>query len=245
MKHYHSDTQEKIECITYTPGLQESGDLEAATKNITAIAEPGNPDYITSLLVPTPDDDRLKVLRLGVRLQITVDSWSGGGSVLNYRIKRNAVSIGTGTLTSEGGTGALYTAHDVTEPAGALTGPGNYEIYLWVNTGSCVISEARVWGGVGTTSSSFSVSVIEINYTGICYISCFHYLGAGSGDHEGGIARSPIDINNGLYGCTTGNSWITILSSLLMSPTFFLMWGSVRTDIHAIQEFTLVTGGMK
>ncbi len=148
---YHSDTGAKIESITYTPGIQESSDLEAATRNISSFVEPGSPDYNTTLVAPTPDDDRLQVLRIAVRLQATVDSWAESGTVLNYRIKRNGLSVGTGTLTDAGATGDLFIAHDITEPAGNLTGSSSYDIFLWVNTGSCVISVVKVWGGVGTT----------------------------------------------------------------------------------------------
>lgn len=168
---YHSDTQPRIESITYTPGIQESGDLESATKNIIALTEPGSPDYSTTMLVPTPDDDRLQVLRLAVRLQVTVDSWMGGGTILNYRIQRNGISVGTGTLTNTGATGDLIIAHDITEPAGNLTGPSSYDIYLWVDTGDCVISGVKAWGGVGTNivnPGNPFISCILLVFSGFC-----------------------------------------------------------------------------
>jgi len=240
---YHSDTGAKIESITYTPGIQESSDLEAATRNISSFVEPGSPDYNTTLVAPTPDDDRLQVLRIAVRLQATVDSWAESGTVLNYRIKRNGLSVGTGTLTDAGATGDLFIAHDITEPAGNLTGPSSYDIFLWVNTGSCVISVVKVWGGVGTVNSSSSAAILLTNHTGVIFVTCFHYRGAGTGDHYGGISRSSTDINSGMYTFTSGNSWLTLLNTLVINPTYFLMWGSVPTDIHAIQEITLVLNG--
>jgi hypothetical protein len=50
----YSDTQmkEKIEVLSYVPGLQDSGDLETGTKTITATAEPaglGNATYTAAL----------------------------------------------------------------------------------------------------------------------------------------------------------------------------------------------------
>ncbi len=237
---YHSDTQPRIESITYTPGIQESGDLESATKNIVALTEPGNPDYSTTMLVPTPEDDRLQVLRLAVRLQVTVDSWMGGGTVLYYHIQRNGISVGTGTLTNTGATGDLIIAHDITDPAGNLTGPSSYDIYLWVDTGDCVISGVKAWGGVGTINSTSSVAILSISHTGLIFVTCFHYRGAGTGNHYGGISRSSTDINTGMYTFTSGNSWLTLFNTLVFNRTFFLMWGSIPTDIHVIQEFTIV-----
>jgi len=50
----YSDTpaKEKLEVLLYQPGLQDSGDLEASTKTITATAEAsglGNASYTVSL----------------------------------------------------------------------------------------------------------------------------------------------------------------------------------------------------
>jgi hypothetical protein len=161
----HSDTQAKIERISYAPGVQDSGDLEITTRNINATGEPGSPAYSASLAIAAPADGRLKVVRLGVRLQVTIDSWSGGGTILNYRIKRAGVSIGTGTLEAGGVTGARYMGVDVT--SGVLTGAATCEVYLWVNTGSCTISVCQLWVGVGTTSTEGSgMAVLAIDYKG-------------------------------------------------------------------------------
>ena len=76
---YHSDTQEKVETILYSPGLQNSGDLEAATKTITALAEAtglANADYSKALTLPKPADTRLELERIGSRLSVTIDSFS-------------------------------------------------------------------------------------------------------------------------------------------------------------------------
>ena len=111
------------------------------------------PDYTSgSLTVTAPSDVRFVVTRIGVRLSVTVDSWAGGGTTLNYRIRRGATSIGTGTLTAASGTGALTIGHDVT--SGTLTGGAVYTVYLWVNSGSCIVSVSNVWVGCGSTGSA-------------------------------------------------------------------------------------------
>lgn len=70
--------QEKIESISYTPGVQGSGDLEAGTRTITATVEAsglGNADYNQALTLAKPDDIRLVVKRIAARLAVTVDSF--------------------------------------------------------------------------------------------------------------------------------------------------------------------------
>ena len=70
--------QEKIETIVYSPSVKDSGDLESATKTITATAEASgsaNADYNAVLTLPDPDDARLVVKRIAARLAVTIDSF--------------------------------------------------------------------------------------------------------------------------------------------------------------------------
>ena len=97
---------------------------------------------------------RLVVARIGVRLQVTIDSWAGG-TTLNYRIKRGAVSIANGTLEAAAGVGAKLAVCDVT--GAGLTGAATYTVFLWVNAGSCVVSVCQLQVGVGTTQSTSNI----------------------------------------------------------------------------------------
>ncbi len=66
---------ERVEAITYAPGLQNSEDLESGTKTITATAEASgieNTDYSAALTLPQPDDIRLEVKRVASRLAVTI-----------------------------------------------------------------------------------------------------------------------------------------------------------------------------
>jgi hypothetical protein len=70
----HTDTQEVIEAISYQPGLQDSGDLEAGTKTITATAEATGvnaADYHAVMSLAKPDDLRLTVIRIAARLAVS------------------------------------------------------------------------------------------------------------------------------------------------------------------------------
>jgi hypothetical protein len=62
----YSDTpaKEKLEVLLYQPGLQDSGDLEAGTKTITATAEAsglGNASYTVSLTLYLRVCDKISV----------------------------------------------------------------------------------------------------------------------------------------------------------------------------------------
>ena len=75
---FHSDTQEKIGLIEYLPYLENTGDLEAGTKTITATSEAtgvANADYSMALTLSKPSDARLVVTRIAARLAVTIDSF--------------------------------------------------------------------------------------------------------------------------------------------------------------------------
>ncbi len=238
---YHSDDGMRIETISYAPGLQDSNDLEAGTKVINATGEPGTSDYSASLALPAPADSRLSVLRIGVRLQVTIDSWAGGGTTLNYRIKRNGVSIGTGTLATGAATGARYAAHDVT--TGPLTGAGSYEVFLWVNSGSCTVSVCRLWAGVGSCNAAwygvdqclhlarqsgmitfFIVSRCEPYGGGVTSVPC-------GGDHY----------NRSYLRATQENEPVLPTGSWLIDDVFGLYLGSgVATNLAYLMQMTII-----
>jgi len=70
----HTDTEEVIEAISYQPGLQDSGDMEAGTRTITATAEAAgvnNADYRAVMSLAKPDDLRVTVLRIAARLAVS------------------------------------------------------------------------------------------------------------------------------------------------------------------------------
>ena len=77
----HSDTQEKVETIVYPHLIPTTGDLEAATKTITAAVEATgvvNADYSSALTLPKPSDTRLVILKVAARLAVTIDSMTAG-----------------------------------------------------------------------------------------------------------------------------------------------------------------------
>ena len=81
----HSDRRPTVEQFLINGQLADTGDLEAATKTITATSEGAVPDYTSGSIVLnnagvqfcTPADARLRVLRIATRLSVTIDSATG------------------------------------------------------------------------------------------------------------------------------------------------------------------------
>lgn len=162
----NGNTGEFIQRIGYRPQLQDSGDLEAATKSITATAEPGAADYTSALTIAAPSDARLVVSNLGVRLAVTIDSFGGGGTILNYRISRGGTSVATGTVSTGASTGAKVVVGNVS--SGTLTGAATYTIFFWVDAGSCVISVVQLYVAVGATGATggYGTTCLTLSHIG-------------------------------------------------------------------------------
>lgn len=143
---------ETLETVAYSSTYGNSGDLEAATKTISAVAEPAVADYSAAVTLTAPTNARWTVHILCVRLTVTIDSFGGGGAILNYRLKRDGTSIGTGTLSTAASTGQKIISMDVT--AGTLTGAATYTVFLWVDAGTCVVSECTITSAAGSMQPS-------------------------------------------------------------------------------------------
>lgn len=141
-----------VENLVYSPDIQDSGDLEAATKTITVTAEAGTEDYSVALTIAAPASSKMAVTRLTTRLSVTIDSFTGA-TILNYRIKRGGTSIGTGTISTGSSTGNKLVVNDVT--TGTLTGAATYTIFFWVDQiTNCIISVVELWVGVGVNGGA-------------------------------------------------------------------------------------------
>lgn len=174
---YHSDTQGKMESLSYLPGLPDSGDLETGTRTITAIAEAAgisNADYNAVLTLSQPSDARITVLRIATRLAVTIDSMTAGQincrayvdsqdaehrlfdtSWVNARAKLIAVDTHSGNLA------AIFN----------LLKDGlnhTFSFFFWVDAGSAVISLCQLWEGVGTCDTGWwGVDILTLGYTGL------------------------------------------------------------------------------
>ena len=170
---------EKIEQLAYSPGMQGTGDLEAATKTITATSEAsgtGNADYSSALTLPKPDDARIEVLRIATRLATTIDSMTAGQ--LNCRIyvdqqdtahrlfDINWSSTGSKLDTADVTSGTIF---DLLADGSAHT----FYFFFWVDAGNAVLSVVRLKMSVGAANQTgWAVEVLKINHSGSLMILC-------------------------------------------------------------------------
>jgi hypothetical protein len=176
---YHSDTQERVEVLAYTPDIQNSGDLEAATRTITATSKPGAADYSASLTIPAPSDARWQVKRAGIRLQLTVDSITAGH--LYGALYVNGVERKTFDLT---GTGDKVVVQDLTEGQFNIGTANSFGVYLWVDAGQAVVSLCQIWQAVGSTDTGFSFPFcLQLLHKGMAqWMIETNRIGTGTGD---------------------------------------------------------------
>jgi hypothetical protein len=156
---------QNVELVQYSPGLLGGVDLEAATKTITATAESATPDYTTTLTMAAPTDSRISVLRLAMRLAVTVDSFTGAGAVLNYRVKLAGASVATGTITTGASTGAKLVNFDIA--AGTLTGALIFTIFFWVDADTAVISVVTPQVGIGSVQAAATAPCLSFAGKGL------------------------------------------------------------------------------
>lgn len=231
--------QEIMEFLDYGPDLQGSGDLEAATKTITATSKQTTPDYTASITLSAPSDTRLQVKRAGLRLQVTIDSFNLGATTLYWAVEVNGTQRGNG---SWGATGNQYAAINLTEGQFNLGAGNSIGIFLWVNGGNAVVSLCQVWMGVGGTGAISSATLfLKLSHSGLFQNSLVIVrLGSGS---MGIDIYSPAEYTgySSLVfpgGEQAGNLWITGLHGLLyQSAGYFLRSGTVPTDLWYLQRY--------
>jgi hypothetical protein len=214
---YHSDTQEKIETLTYGPGPQDSGDLEAGTKTITATAEAsgiGSADYSRVLTLAKPGDARITVKRIASRLAVTIDSMTAGhlycrvyvdAQDADHRLfDEDWTNTGAKLDAVDTHSGNKATIFDLLKDGSQHT----FYFFFWVNSGNSVISLVQLWEGVGTcATTTYAQAIMELNIEGLMTIN-MAIARQGTGTPGGRISA------RGDY-----NVYYVVFNSLLPEPT--------------------------
>lgn len=230
----HSDTQEKIETITYDPELQDSGDLEAATKTITATSKPGTADYSANLTIPAPPS-RVVVTKLALRGNIHIDSFGGAPTAtkLYCTVECNGVEkVSAKELTSAGADNFL--AADLAADFN-LGSANELKVYLWADQGNAVISVCQLWLAWGSSAVGYGYTAVgQLSFKGFVSLYCLlRSLGSGSA--------------NGKLLYSSGNRWYSTVSSsyaethndfLVDNPRFGVN-PAVNTDIGYYQRLVI------
>jgi hypothetical protein len=180
----HSDTQAKIESIVYQPNLQDTGDLEAGTRTITATGEAVgtvNADYSHSLTLSKPGDARLAVKRIVNRLETTIDSMTAGHLYCRVYVDtqdagqrlfdKNWTSPGAKSDAVDSYTGAIFNLL-------ADGYPHTFYFFFWVDSGNAVVNLVQLTESVGTCSTR-QVEVLRLSITPVLWrLQCIVMYGA-------------------------------------------------------------------
>ena len=256
---YHSDTQEKIETITYFPDLQDSGDLETSTKTILATVEAtgiGNADYSKALTLPSPADARLEVLRIATRLSVTIDS-DDGIHDLRCRVYVDAQdashmlfdltysSTGNQLAVQDCLVGTKEFLFNLLKDGSAHT----FYFFFWSpGNHSPVISVVQLWEAVGKSgmgSWDLTNRVIRINHSGFVQIS---FITAAIGTqatplvaawYQPGTNIWSAYIWRGLSNDAPASYSVNPLNFLMQTGTFLHMGGAAVTDLSYLRLISI------
>lgn len=228
---------EKVEYLAYNPGLQDSGDLEAATRTITATSKQATPDYTASLTTLAPADSRISVKRLALRLQVTIDSFNAGAAQLNFSVEVNGAERITGSWTA---TGAQPAGADLVVGTQLNLGTANqFRVYLWVNAGNAVVSLCQLWQAVGHYGDGATslAEQLQVTHRGLAHLHTFYSPVVGSGAGTMRFVLKPDQIANSF----TENDVTSGARLVLMAGTHnFGVHSTVATDLTYFRNFYIL-----
>lgn len=239
--------QEKVEALTYSPNLQDSGDLEAGTKTITATSEAsglGNADYSKALTLANPDDARLVIKRMGTRLAVTIDSFDTA-THLYCRVYVDAQDADHRLFDEDwDSTGAKLDATSIHSALKStifnLLKDGTehtFYFFFWIDqANNAIISLVQLWECVGSGNVNDSSAIaLEVVHTG------FLSFAAKLGLQGTGTAKArfrPVD-DIWVYYIEQNGEGRFALTSLLAKKEGFTIWTTLGTDISYLDHVWL------
>ena len=242
----NNPVSEKIESIVYNPGCQDTGDLEAGTKNITATSEASglaSADYSAALTLAKPSDTRLTVKRIAARIKAHVDNYSGCSTYYlrvyvdaqdaAHRLFDVSHAVGSDDLWAvDTHSGALSTIFNGLKNGTEHT----FYFFFWVDAGTGQISIVELWEAVGTCSVGNSggdvKNCLELSHAGLAAIMDYPTkVGTGTPSHK--------IVPQG------AGAWRDMFTSpcpcaVLSGTTEFRFYGTVATDINYLVDVFLI-----
>lgn len=242
------EVREVLEQLNYSPGTKDTGDLEATTKTITATAEAtglGNADYSAALTLPAPADARLVVKRIAARLGVTIDSMTAATLYCRVYVDAQAAdnrlfdlswsATGAKLATANTYSGSLATIFNLLKNGGAHT----FYFYFWVNTGNAVLSECRLYEGVGSDGAdSWGGDCLQLLHRGFASIRVV-YDRAGTGNLSGWMKNTGDEYNASYAAPSTSILQFILENSLVHDPTFAVT-SAVATDLVSLTRSNFI-----
>ena len=244
----HSDTQEKTETISYSPGLQNTGDLETGTHTIVPTTRPaiGSAQYSKSLTLPKPGDARLAVKRIAARLSVNI---AGLGTATHvYLSVRVDVDDADHELFNEDWTSAgakldAVDTHSANKAAvfNLLKDGAAHTFYFlfWADVASqATIDVVQLWEAVGSCATASSVDeCLSLVHTGLVTPEA-QIIVAGSGTPNLQLCLGATFSMAGRAKAVTGAYYQLLVDGAIIAPggICFNMYGTVATDLNYIHD---------
>ncbi len=237
---------EKIETITYTPGAQDTGDLEGATHTIVPTARPaiGSAQYSASLTLPKPDDVRLVVKRIAARLNVNIAGLGTATHVYcSVRVDEDDANheLFNEDWTSTGSKLAGETTHSGNKATifNLLKDGAAHTFYFlfWADVASqATIDVVELWEGVGNIGNSGN-SIADLTHTGLVEVD-YGTAKAGTGTTAGHYG--PYDQSEGYdLWLTTRHASSEKGIAISSGTTRIMTYTSVSTDLVCINILVL------
>jgi hypothetical protein len=242
------------ETVSYAPGLITSGDLEAATKTITATSEGAVADYTSALTLPMgctvngvakvigTTETRLQIMRIGTRSSITPDSFNAGCTSLRCRIYVDTQDANhlLQDITIASAANALTVADCLVGTREVIfnllkdNAAHNFLFFFWVNSGNAVLSVVQVWetslGGTGIISWATCASLTHVGLINIEWYA--NRLGTGTDVFSFTERTTTIYNYTGVSAVNTGTTLFRMSSGIL----YLRAYSPVAGDLMYITE---------
>lgn len=235
-------TGERIERIAYSPGLPSTGDLEGATKTITAVTEGAVADYSAALTLASPTEVRLQVKRIASRLAVVIDSMTAVTLYCRVYVDAQATNnrlfdlswttTGEKLHAVDTHAAALATIFNLLKDGAAHT----FYFFFWVSAGNAVLSYVNLWETVGTClASPAGVPTLSLNHQG--FLGGFfrlYVLGSGTP-----VFRLCFPNTYEYWVSVAGSAAEIGFPSVVGFNPDFVIWGTVASDICYPQTIEL------
>ena len=241
--------KEKIELISYTPAIKDTGDLETGTHTIVPTSRPaiGSAQYSKSLTLPKPSDARLEVKRIAARLSVNIAGLGTATTVYcavrvdvdnadHELFNESWTSTGAKLAAVDTRSGNKATIFDLLKDGAAHT----FYFLFWADVASqATIDVVQLWEGVGATGTSSDVA-FRVDHEG--------WVGVAAGLHVRGTGtpRIALELEDNAYGNGARiqeltNTRLLMKDATVLSSGYFngLVGGTVATDLSGIYSIII------
>lgn len=221
-------------------------DTDTTAWSITAATEPATADVSKTKkinIIPaiiTALGGAVVAYKCGLHIVVTVGAFAGGCTTLNYNIKVNGVSQGTGTLPASTATTLAFNVGGTTPKIDNTT--NTIELFFWVDAGSAAITSIVTSFGLGAANLTGDQLILQFT----CPSALARlYISAGRRAGSGGGVLFKIDTNTAsawplglayISGSLTGLSDLVIPSVVVEGGFRFYVTAGSAADLYAIER---------